>query len=97
MSSSSKKPTVEPNDQANKVNVQIGPRGTLDLLSQLEVRALTSTAAERKLLDLFSRCALAVLNTGNETDDAAALFDEYADFDIEVARRTRGGSRCVQT
>jgi predicted Rossmann-fold nucleotide-binding protein len=90
MSSSSKRPTVEPNGQANKVDVQIGPRGTLDLLSQLEVRALTSTAAERKLLDLFSRCALAVLNTGDESDDAAAIFDEYADFTIEVARRTRG-------
>jgi len=90
MSSSIQKPNAEIKGQAEKVDVQVGPRGTLDLLSQLEVRALTSTAAEHNLLDLFSRCALAVLNTGNESDDAAAIFDEYADFSIEVARRTRG-------
>ncbi len=90
MSSFIQKPNAEIKGQAEKVDVQVGPRGTLDLLSQLEVRALTSTAAEHNLLDLFSRCALAVLNTGNESDDAAAIFDEYADFSIEVARRTRG-------
>ncbi|MEZ5557232.1 MAG: nucleotide 5'-monophosphate nucleosidase PpnN [Pseudomonadales bacterium] len=74
----------------HKVDVQIGPRGTLELLSQREVAALTSTARETRLLDLFRRCALAVLNTGNVADDAAAVFAEYADFEIEVARRTRG-------
>ena len=78
--------TVRP----EKVDVQVGPRGTLDLLSQLEVRALTSTASEGQLLDLFCRCALAVLNTGSESDDAAAIFEAYSDFSIEVARRTRG-------
>lgn len=69
--------------------VHVGPRGTLELLSQREVTALTSTAREQ-LRGLFRRCALAVLNTGNETDDAAAIFDDYADFSIEVAKRTRG-------
>lgn len=70
--------------------VHVGPRGTLELLSQREVAALTSTARESQLLALFRRCALAVLNTGNETDDAAAIFEDYADFSIEVAKRTRG-------
>ena len=72
-----------------KVNAQVAPRGTLELLSQLDVDALTQSP-EDELLDLFRRCALAVLNTGNETDDAKAIFDAHADFTVEIARRTRG-------
>jgi pyrimidine/purine-5'-nucleotide nucleosidase len=71
-------------------DVHVGPRGTLELLSQREVEALTSTARETQLLELYRRCALAVLNTGNETDDAAAIFEDFSDFTVEVARRTRG-------
>ena len=71
-------------------DVHVGPRGTLELLSQREVEALTSTARELQLLELYRRCALAVLNTGNETDDAAAIFEDFSDFTVEVARRTRG-------
>jgi pyrimidine/purine-5'-nucleotide nucleosidase len=71
-------------------DVHVGPRGTLELLSQREVEALTSTARETQLLELYRRCALAVLNTGNVTDDAAAIFEDFSDFSIEVARRTRG-------
>ncbi|HEX7035001.1 MAG TPA: nucleotide 5'-monophosphate nucleosidase PpnN [Pseudomonadales bacterium] len=68
----------------------LGPRGTLELLSQREVAALTSKAPESPMLELFRRCALAVLNTGNQTDDAAAIFAAYSDFSIEIAARTRG-------
>lgn len=71
-------------------DVHVGPRGTLELLSQIEVEGLTSSARETQLLELFRRCALAVMNTGNETDDAAALFERFDDFSIEVAKRTRG-------
>jgi len=71
-------------------DVHVGPRGTLELLSQREVEALTSTARETQLLELYRRCALAVLNTGNETDDAAAIFEDFSDFAVEVGRRTRG-------
>jgi hypothetical protein len=74
----------------HEADVHVGPRGSLELLSQREVAALTSTARETQLLELFRRCALAVLNTGNQTDDAAAIFAEYSDFSIEVAKRTRG-------
>lgn len=81
---------VSPTPAADKVDVQVGPKGTLELLSQLEVEALTSTAAQGKLLDLYRRCALAVLNTGSESDDAAEIFARYADFTVQVARRTRG-------
>lgn len=73
-----------------KINAQIAPRGLLEVLSQLDVAALTDTARRIDLMDVFRRCALAVLNTGNETDDAKALFDSYADFSVEVVRRTRG-------
>ena len=81
---------LTPPPVADKVDVQVGPKGTLELLSQLEVEALTSTAAEGKLLDLFRRCALAVLNTGSVSDDAAEIFARYADFSVQVAKRTRG-------
>ncbi len=74
----------------NKVNAQVAPRGTLELLSQLDVSQLTESARQDDLMDMFRRCALAVLNTGNETDDAKAIFEEHADFSVEVARRTRG-------
>ncbi|MDZ7670665.1 MAG: nucleotide 5'-monophosphate nucleosidase PpnN [Gammaproteobacteria bacterium] len=78
------------NVEKHRDPVHVGPRGTLELLSQLEVQALTSSAQETQLLELFRRCALAVLNTGNEIDDSAALFEAYDDFSIEVGRRTRG-------
>ena len=90
MSTPIKKATPEIKERPQKVDVQVSPKGTLELLSQLEVEALTSTASERRLLNLFRRCALAVLNTGSESDDAAAIFAEYHDFSIEVAKRTRG-------
>ena len=70
--------------------VHVGPRGTLELLSQREVAALTSSARQGHLMALYRRCALAVMNTGSVSDDAAEVFAEYSDFSIEVARRTRG-------
>ncbi len=76
--------------KGGKVNAQVAPRGTLELLSQLDVAALTRSARRDDLLETFRRCALAVLNTGNESDDAKAIFDAHQDFTVEVARRTRG-------
>jgi predicted Rossmann-fold nucleotide-binding protein len=73
-----------------KVDIDVGPKGSLELLSQREVDALSQGVQNLDLHDLFRRCALAVLNTGNETDDAAAIFDAYSDFSIEVVKRTRG-------
>jgi len=82
-------PVADPRSRPKR-NTQVGPRGTLELLSKYEVEALTSSARDDQLLDLFRRCALAVLNTGSDSDDAAAIFDAYSDFSIEVAKRTRG-------
>lgn len=72
------------------VDIDVGPKGSLELLSQREVIALSQGVQNLDLHDLFRRCALAVLNTGNETDNAAEIFDTYADFSIDVVKRTRG-------
>ncbi|MEM9620996.1 MAG: nucleotide 5'-monophosphate nucleosidase PpnN [Pseudomonadota bacterium] len=74
----------------HKVDIEVSPRGNLELLSQREVEALTHGARHQHLQAMFRNCALAVLNTGNETDNAAAIFDAYEDFSIQVVKRTRG-------
>jgi pyrimidine/purine-5'-nucleotide nucleosidase len=71
------------------LDTQVTPHGTLDLLSQREVEQLRLTK-DSHLLELFRRCALAVLNTGSESDDAAQIFEAYRDFQIEIVQRTRG-------
>ncbi len=71
------------------LDAQISPRGSLEVLSQKEVEQLRLTSDSR-LLELFRRCALAVLNTGSESDDAIAIFEAYRDFSIEILQRTRG-------
>ena len=73
-----------------KVDITVGPRGSLELLSQREIDTLTDTAGQTRLYELFRQCALAVLNTGSESDDAAAIFETYSDFSIAIGKRTRG-------
>lgn len=73
----------------DRVNIDVSPRGSLEMLSQLEVEALRRLGSG-SAHDLFRRCALAVLNSGTAQDDAAAIFDRFHDFDIEVLQRTRG-------
>jgi hypothetical protein len=75
--------------ETDVVDARVTPRGSLELLSHREVEALR-VGPDARLLDLFRRCALAVLNTGSESDDAAAIFARYADFEIEIEQRTRG-------
>ena len=71
------------------MDIQVSPKGAMELLSQREVAELSQTR-DSQLLSLFRQCALAVLNTGSETDDACEIFDRYADFSIEIKQRTRG-------
>ena len=81
------------NPAVRTINARVSPRGSLELLSQREIDILTdaSRAAERsEMFEMFRRCALAVLNTGNEEDDASVVFERHADFSVEFARRTRG-------
>ncbi|MFB6422132.1 MAG: nucleotide 5'-monophosphate nucleosidase PpnN [Candidatus Malihini olakiniferum] len=67
----------------------ISPLGSMDLLSQLEVEMLKSTA-NSNLYRLFRNCSLAVLNSGRQTDNSKELLSLYEDFDINVLRRARG-------
>ena len=75
------------------VDTEVSPRGALELLSQREVEQLRFAAKSgenSQLFELLRRCALAVMNSGSEEDDAAALFDRNRDFSVEIVQRTRG-------
>lgn len=82
--------SAQPSVSDQKVDITVGPRGSLELLSQREIETLTDTAGRTRLYELFRQCALAVLNTGSESDDAAAIFETYSDFSIAIGKRTRG-------
>jgi hypothetical protein len=61
----------------------------MHMLSQQEVEKLRETS-EGGLHALFRNSALAVLTSGNDTDDTKAFFARYADFDIALVQRDRG-------
>lgn len=67
----------------------IRPKGTLQILSRQEAEQL-STTTDNGLHELVRQCALAVLNTGSNTDDTLSLLEKHKDFDIEVTVRGRG-------
>jgi pyrimidine/purine-5'-nucleotide nucleosidase len=67
----------------------VTPTGSLENLSQQEVDRLLDSS-RGGLYELYRRCSLAVLNSGGETDDARAIFERYADFDIRIERKAWG-------
>ncbi|MCW3174333.1 nucleotide 5'-monophosphate nucleosidase PpnN [Shewanella subflava] len=69
--------------------IRISPRGSLDQLSQLEVDRLKQ-GAKSELYQLYRSCSLAVLSSGLISDNAEALFEKFASFDINVLQRERG-------
>ncbi len=69
--------------------ITISPVGSMDLLSQLEVAKLRDVGGGG-LRERFRRCALAVLNTGSTLDDARAVYERFADFEIELLQVERG-------
>lgn len=71
------------------VDADVGPRGSLEHLSQAEIRKLLD-ASQGGLYPLFRKCALAVLNSGADTDNAKEIFDRYSNFDIQVVRHAWG-------
>ncbi len=71
------------------ITARIYPAGILTTLSRLEVERLHD-ASRGELGGLLRRCALAVLNSGNDGDDAEALLQRFEDFDIEVQQVNRG-------
>jgi predicted Rossmann-fold nucleotide-binding protein len=58
-------------------------------LSRNEVERLQDVS-RGDLAELVRRCALAVLNSGIESDDAEALIEQHRDFRIEVQQVNRG-------
>jgi pyrimidine/purine-5'-nucleotide nucleosidase len=71
------------------VDARIGPRGSLENLSQSEIEKLLDSRAGG-IYPLFRKCALAVLNSGSETDNAKEIFDRYKDFEVELVRQAWG-------
>jgi predicted Rossmann-fold nucleotide-binding protein len=71
------------------VDARVGPRGSLENLSQTEIDKLLDTG-QGGLYPLFRRCALAVLNSGAPTDNAKEIFDRYRSFDLRIVRQAWG-------
>jgi pyrimidine/purine-5'-nucleotide nucleosidase len=69
--------------------IVVSPVSTMDLLSQLEVAKLRDVGGGG-LRERFRRCALAVLNTGSTLDDARAVYEQFADFEVELLQVERG-------
>jgi hypothetical protein len=77
------------NAAAEPVTTRIYPAGMLYTLSRHEVERLQDVS-RGDLAGMVRRCSLAVLNSGNESDDAEALLEQYQDFSIEVQQVNRG-------
>ncbi len=67
----------------------IHPEKLMSQLSQIETELLEKTT-DGTLHDLLKKCSLAVLNSGEVTDDPTSMFDRYKDFDIDVISKERG-------
>lgn len=74
---------------ATSHTVFIRPVGALQILSHQEAEQLCDTT-DRGLNEVLRRCALAVLNTGNDQDSGDLLFAQYPNFDVQVTTRGRG-------
>jgi len=71
------------------IAARVGPRGSLENLSQAAIGQLLDPG-QGGLYRLFRRCALAVLNSGADTDNAKEIFDRYRDFEIKIVRHAWG-------
>ena len=71
------------------VDAEVWPEGSLEVLSQLEVDLLKSSGAGG-LYPLLRRCLLAVLTSGNESDEAKELSQKYRDFEVGFIQQDRG-------
>lgn len=71
------------------MNITISPRGSMSLLSQLEISRLQESS-DKQLYRLFRNCCLAVLNAGSNTDSSEEIFNKYHDFDVKLIKSERG-------
>ena len=76
-------------DFSEFVDARVGPRGSLENLSQSEIEKLLDSG-QGGVYPLFRRCALAVLNSGAPTDNSKEVFDRYRDFEIRIVRHPWG-------
>ncbi len=76
-------------DPGEFVNARVTPRGSLENLSQAEMAQLLDRG-QGGLYPLFRRCALAVLNSGSQSDDPTELFEKYRDFEIKIVAQSWG-------
>ncbi|WP_339486203.1 nucleotide 5'-monophosphate nucleosidase PpnN [Pseudomonas sp. EL_65y_Pfl2_R95] len=75
--------------QRNVINASVSPKGSLETLSQREVQQL-SEAGSASIYKLFRQCALAILNTGAQIDNAKTILDAYKDFEVRIHQQDRG-------
>ncbi|SDT91848.1 nucleotide 5'-monophosphate nucleosidase PpnN [Halopseudomonas salegens] len=73
----------------NTLNTTVYPKGSLETLSQLEVQQLSEVGSGRTYR-LFRQCALAILNTGVQIDNAKTILEAHADFDVRIHQQDRG-------
>ena len=71
------------------VDARVAPKGSLEHLSQQEIAKLLDSG-QGGLYPLFRKCALAVLNSGSDADDARVIFQKYKDFDLKIVRQAWG-------
>ncbi|MES2831661.1 MAG: nucleotide 5'-monophosphate nucleosidase PpnN [Pseudomonadota bacterium] len=71
------------------VDTQIAPEGRLDILSKSEIAKLLDSS-QGGLYEIFRNCSLAVLNCGNQLDNAKELLERYESFAVSIVQRERG-------
>src|SRR5260221_9531075 len=74
---------------SDMVDARVAPKGSLEHLSQQEIAKLLDSG-QGGLYPLFRKCALAVLNSGSNIDDARMIFEKYRDFDLRIVRQGWG-------
>jgi len=74
---------------SDMVDARVGPKGSLEVLSQQEIAKLLDSG-QGGLYPLFRQCSLAVLNSGSAIDDARLIFAKYRDFDMRIVRQAWG-------
>lgn len=68
---------------------RVNPEGAMEILSRREVSQLRDTRSNG-LHELFRRCSLAVLNSGNPVGDGRELLRKFPDFDLNIEQLDRG-------
>lgn len=69
--------------------IEVWPDGAMALLTQKEADILSLTS-QGALYDLYRNCSLAVLNSGQITDNSKELLGNSKDFEINILRNERG-------